>query len=165
MRIRGVDWSKAGGGVRGDQDRPKTLQDGPKTGQDDLFYAESWFFKNSENPKDNQWFWLPKGFRKLLAVPDCSWLLLAASGCSLKTRYAISLSRASNSFFFGLLSVLSWLRFWGGFGVQVGAKIHQKTVQKRIKNDSRFWIDFEAILIRFLIFRFFEFLFFVFLCI
>ena len=39
---------------------PRSAQDGLKTGQDDFFNAESRFFKNSENPKEIQWFWLPQ---------------------------------------------------------------------------------------------------------
>ena len=37
----GAKCSEAGGGGRGDQDRPMTPQDGLKTGQDDLFYVKS----------------------------------------------------------------------------------------------------------------------------
>ena len=32
--------------------------------------------------------------------------------------------------------------FWSDFGLQVGPKIHQKSVQEGIKNKMRFWMDF-----------------------
>ena len=39
--------------------------------------------------------------------------------------------------------------FWDGFGVQVGANIHQKSVHKDTKSKIPFWMDFGWLLDRF----------------
>ena len=114
---------------------PKPTQNSPKLGP-----------KSNQNPfKILSCFWHPYG-----PIFDGFWLQLEMPEPS---KIELSPRRRAH---FGCLLV-GWLleanlaRFWGGFGTQVEAKIHQKSVQEGIKNKIKFWMDFGRLLDRFLV--------------